>query len=292
MNELHTLLTRHCDEAITRTAIPRLIISRSDTPTALSSAIYYPLLCVIAQGKKRLFLGSEEFLYDASTYIVASADLPVCGQVIEAPYIGLTLGIDPDILTSLLLEMPLACANVTTSRALGVNNLEGDLSDALLRLVRLLDEPRHIPVLAPMIEREILYHLLLGQGGGMLRQLALPASQMSRISRAINLIRTRFDQSLRVEELAETSAMSPASFHRHFRAVTNMSPLQFQKQIRLNEARRRLLAKEADAATIGFEVGYESPSQFSREYRRLFGEPPGRDVTRTRLTLAGRQEPA
>ena len=160
--------------------------------------------------------------------------------------------------------------------------LEFDLLDPLLRLLRLLDSPRDVPALAPLIEREILYRLLLGPKGGMLRQLAQPNSQLSQISRAIDVIRRQYNDTLRVEELARTAGMSSTSFHRHFRAVTAMSPLQFQKQIRLQEARRMLLAQKADAARVAFDVGYESASQFSREYRRLFGAPPGRDMIRLR----------
>jgi len=169
---------------------------------------------------------------------------------------------------------------------MAVNPLDDDLLDPLLRLLRLLDRPRDIPVLAPLIEREILYRLLCGPRGEMLRQLALPSSQLSQISRAINLIRERYDKSIRVDQLARTASMSATSFHRHFRAVTAMSPLQFQKRIRLQEARRRLLSQEVDAARVSFDVGYESASQFSREYRRMFGAPPGRDAAQARRALA------
>jgi len=152
----------------------------------------------------------------------------------------------------------------------------------VLRLLRLLDQPQHVATLAPLVEREILYRLLLGSRGDMLRQLALPTSQLSQINRTIGFIRRRFDQPIRVAELADLASMSSPSFHRHFRAVTGMSPLQFQKRIRLQEARRRLLSEDVAAANVGMEVGYESPSQFSREYRRLFGAPPVRDASLAR----------
>lgn len=289
MSELCTLLSRHCPSGITATGIPRLVLSRSQTTTEMSAANYYPLLCVVAQGRKRIFLGKEEFIYDPSTYLIASVDLPVTGQVIEAPCLGVTLALDPKLLAALLLEMPPMAAGWAASKALAVNALEDDLLDPLLRMLRLLDRPDDIPVLAPLIEREILYRLLLGPRGVMLRQLALPSSQLSQISRAIHWIRNHYDQPIRIEELARVAGMSAPSFHRHFRAVTGMSPLQFQKRIRLQEARRLLLSEPTDAARVGFDVGYESPSQFSREYRRLFGAPPGQDSAKVRGTLAPRR---
>jgi AraC-like DNA-binding protein len=285
MSELRDLLLRHCQSEVTATAVRRLTLSRSETTTKLSAVIYYPLLCVVAQGRKRIFLGDEELEYNPSTYLVASIDLPVTGQVIEAPYLGCTLALDPGVLTELLLDMPSIAGDRTVCTAMEVNRLEDDLLDPLLRLMRLLDRPQDIPVLAPLFEREILYRLLRGPQGEMLRQSARPDSRLSQISRAIHLIRRRYDEPLRIEELARFAGMSATSFHRHFRAVTAMSPLQFQKQVRLQEARRLLLARSADAARISFEVGYESPSQFSREYRRLFGAPPVRDTARAQRTL-------
>lgn len=275
---------------MTPTVIPRLTLSRAHQATEMSAAIYYPLFCVVASGRKRIFLGSEEFCYDPNTYLIASVDLPVTGQVIEGPCLGVTLALDPGLLAEMLLNLPAAVPGErVSSKAMAVNPLEGDLLDPLLRLLRLLDHPRDIPVVAPLVEREILYRLLQGPRGAMLRQLALPSSQLSQISRAIRLIRQRYDQTLRVEELAQAAGMSAPSFHRHFRAVTAMSPLQFQKHIRLQEARRLLLSQQADAARVSFDVGYESASQFSREYRRLFGAPPGRDAKRVRGELVGRR---
>ncbi len=280
MSELRDLLARHCHHPTTTTAIPRLVLSRSEVATLPSAAMYYPLLCIVAQGRKRIFLGDQEFYYDPATYLVASVDLPVTGQVIEAPCLGCTLALDPGTLTALLLDMPPVARGPVASTALGVNKLEDDLLDPLLRLLRLLDRPHDIPVLAPLIEREILYRLLGGPRGEMLRQMARPDSRLSQISRAIAAIRRRYDQPLRTDELARLANMSATSFHRHFRAVTAMSPLQFQKQIRLQEARQMLLSQNIDAARVSFDVGYESPSQFSREYHRFFGVPPGRDRQR------------
>ncbi len=289
MSELGALLHRHCHNGSTATAIPRLTLSRSDVTTSPTHVVYSPLLCVIAEGRKRVFLGNEEFRYDPMNYLVTSLDLPVSGQVIEAPCLGLALALDLPTLAALLLEMPPITANRTTAKAMAVNKLDDELLNPILRLLRLLDRPRDIAVLGPLIEREILYRLLLGPRGEMLRQLALPASHLSQISRAIDVIRRRYDQSLRIEELARIAGMSAPSFHRHFRAVTAMSPRQFQKRIRLQEARRLLLSKNSDAASVGFDVGYESASQFSREYGRLFGAPPARDTARMRQTLAPRK---
>ena len=282
MTELCNLITRHCHQGLTPTAVPRLTLSRMDTTTELSAAMYHPLWCVVARGRKRIFLGHEEFRYDPNSYLIASADLPVSGQVVEAPCLGVTLALEPATLAALLLEMPTCSKERPTAKALAVNPLEDDLLDPLVRLLRLLDQPQDIPMMAPLIEREILYRLLLGPRGEMLRQMALPNSQSAQISRAISVIRQRYDQKLRVEELARAAGMSGTSFHRHFRAVTAMSPLQFQKRIRLQEARRLLLSQGVDAGRVGFDVGYESASQFSREYRRLFGAPPVRDAAQAR----------
>ena len=283
MKELRALITRHCHSPYTTTIISPLILSRSPAVSEPTAAIYHPLLCVVAQGRKRIFLGDEVFDYDPATYLITSVDLPVTGQVVEAPSLGLTLALDPRLLATLLLDMPTATGSQGVAKGMEVNALGPDLLDPILRLLRLLDQPQDIPVLAPLIEREIHYRLLLGSRGAMLRQLARPASQLSQIGRSINAIRSRFEQSIRIDELAQLAGMSTPSFHRHFRAVTAMSPLQFQKRIRLQEARRRLLSEQTDAARVGFEVGYESASQFSREYRRLFGMPPTRDTKRKRL---------
>lgn len=288
MSELASLLERHCHEEVTTTACPRLTLARACMQTEWSTAVYFPLLCVITRGSKRVFLGDEEFRYDPDTYLIASADLPVIGQVLEAPCQSVILALDPDLLASLLLGMPAYPGDRLACKAMAVNPLGEDLLDPLVRLLRLLDRPADIPMLAPLIEREILYRLLLGPQGGMLRQLALPTSQLSQIRRAIHLIQQRYDQPLRMEELAHTAGMSTPSFHRHFRAVTAMSPLQFQKKLRLQEARRLLLTREVDATRVSFDVGYESPSQFSREYRRLFGAPPRRDTRQRRASLLPR----
>jgi AraC-like DNA-binding protein len=281
-NELRDLIARHCRRPLTPTAIPRLTLTRWDAATTLTPAIVTPLLCVLASGSKRLLLGRHEYRYDPDVYLIASADLPVRGQVVVAPCLGLTLTVDPAVIADVLLALPSMLAVEAPPLALAVSSLDPDLSDALERLVRLLDHPDDIPALAGLIEREIVYRLLRGGQGEMLRQMALPGSHLSHIGRAITILRTRYDEKVRVEELARAAGMSVTSFHRHFRAVTAMSPLQFQKRIRLQEARRMLLARDVDATRVSLDVGYESPSQFNREYRRLFGNPPGRDAAQVR----------
>ena len=286
MNALGKLLDRHCPEPTTLTAIPRLILTRSEVPTKPHEAIYYPLLCVVARGRKRVLLGKETFDYDDHTYLVASAGLPATGQVVAAPYLGLTVGLRFEVFASLLLEMPAPEQPAPPDRALAISPLDDDLLDCLLRLLRLLDHPEHIPVLLPLIEHELHYRLLLGPQRDMIRQLGMPASQLSQIGRAFHLVRRKFDQTVRVGELARVAGMSVPTFHRHFRAVTSMSPLQYQKQIRLQEARRLLQTRHAKASGVAYAVGYESSSQFNREYRRMFSVTPGRDAA------AGQAAPA
>lgn len=241
-----------------------------------------PLLCVLASGAKRVVLGRDEYRYDADAYLITSADLPVRGQVVVAPCLALTLAIDPAIVADVLLSLPSMGTAQATPLGLAVSRLDADLTDALERFLRLLDRPADIPALAELIEREIVYRLLCGTQAEMLRQLALPSSHSSQIGRAIRIIRARYDEKIRIDELAHAAGMSVTSFHRHFRAVTAMSPLQFQKHIRLHEARRMLLSRDVDAGRVSLDVGYESASQFNREYRRLFGNPPGRDAALVR----------
>jgi AraC-like DNA-binding protein len=279
---LRKLIARHCRHPDTPTAIPRLRLSRPVATAALAPGLVTPLLCVLASGSKRLVLGRDEYRYDADNYLIASADLPVRGQVVVAPCLGLTLAIDPNVIADVLLSLPPPKTVQPTPLALAVNPLDADLTDALERLLGLLDRPADIPVLAGQIEREIVYRLLCGARGEMLRQIALPTSNISQISRTIGIIRTRYDEKLRIEELARTAGMSVTTFNRHFRAVTAMSPLQFQKRIRLYEARRMLLSRDVRATNVSLDVGYASATQFNREYRRLFGEPPRRDAAQVR----------
>lgn len=269
------------------TAIERVSLIRSSRLNEPVHLVHQPAVCIIAQGAKQVMLADEVYLYDASRYLVFSVDLPVTGQVVQAapemPYLCLRLDLEPGEIADLLLQSGVpAPAPQPASRGLYLSEASPSMLDAVIRLVRLLDTPEDIPALAPLAVREILYRLLRGEEGWRLRQIATPDSQAQRIARAIGLLKARFAEPLRIEELARAVHMSPSSLHHHFRAVTAMSPLQYQKQLRLQEARRLMLSENMDAATAGYHVGYESPSQFSREYSRLFGDSPARDLRRLR----------
>lgn len=284
--ELRTLIARHAEPLVARKLVGGLVVAAADRPTPLFAHVVEPVFSLVAQGAKRILLGERTFDYAAGRYLIASVDLPVSGQITQAsadaPFLGLSLLLKPDLMASLLLETGTPRQSEAELQGVAVSTLTEDLLEPIVRLLRLLDRPDDIPVLAPAIEREIYWRLLHGEQGAMIRQLGLADSRMAQISRAIRWIREHFAEALRVEELAEFVGMSVTSFHRHFLRVTSFSPLQFQKQIRLQEARTRLQSSSNDVATVGFEVGYGSPSQFSREYRRMFGVPPGRDSRRER----------
>nr|WP_315231916.1 AraC family transcriptional regulator [uncultured Albidiferax sp.] len=285
LKELCALIAQHCHGRRTATAIPRVGLVRSDTPTLPMGVVYQPMLYIVAQGAKQALLGDNIVEYAAGQYLVVSVDLPITGSVIqaspEAPYLALSLELDPAVLADMLLSLP-GTAQDAPLPGLAVSPVTPDLLDAAVRLLRLLGRPADIPMLAPLAEREILYRLLTGAQAPMLRQIALAHSRLAQVGRAIGWIRDHFAEPLRIAAVAQRANMSASTFHRHFKAVTAMSPLQYQKQIRLQEARRLLLAGQADAASIGFTVGYESPSQFSREYARMYGQPPLRDAVRLR----------
>jgi AraC-like DNA-binding protein len=274
-------------DGVHATAIERVSLLRISQRNDPAPVVHAPAMCVIAQGAKQVMLADEVYLYDASRYLVVSVDLPVTAQVVQAtpdtPYLCFRLDLDAGEIADLLLQSSVpAPGPQRASRGLYLSEASGSMLDAVLRLVRLLDTPEDIPALAPLAVREILYRSLRSEEGWRLRQIATPDSQTQRITRAIALLRTRFAEPLRIEELAREVHMSPSSLHHHFRAVTAMSPLQYQKQLRLQEARRLMLSENMDAATAGYHVGYESPSQFSREYSRLFGDSPARDLRRLR----------
>jgi AraC-like DNA-binding protein len=278
--------TSECEGTI-ETPVQGLFLHRIVRCGGPSHGIQTPALGVIAQGSKRVMVGDEHYVYDPMHYLVSSVDLPVVGQVTGAseaqPYLGMRLDLDVDEITALIRDENLPPAtNADASRGLFVNRLGTSMLDAVLRLLRLLDTPEDIPILAPLVKREILYRLLMNGQGARLRQIALHDSQTQRIAKAILLLRQHFDQPLRVEAIARDVHMSVSSLHHHFKAVTAMSPLQYQKQLRLQEARRLMLIDMTDAATAAHRVGYESASQFSREYSRLFGAPPLRDMRRWR----------
>jgi AraC-like DNA-binding protein len=267
------------------TAVPELELFRSSGPSLPTAVLYEPSLCLIAQGSKEVRLGDEVYRYDPAHFLLVSVDLPVCGCVTTAtagePYLGLRVTLDPATVGELLAdgaETPAAPA-----RGLAVSEIDPPLLDAVLRLVELADAPHDVPVLAPLVLREITYRLLTGGQGPRLRQIAAAGGPTQRITRAIRWLRDHFAEPLSVTELARQVRLSPSAFHQHFKTVTALSPLQYQKRLRLQEARRLMLGEGLDAAEAAYRVGYESPSQFSREYRRLFGTPPRRDVAALRV---------
>ena len=277
-------------DGFTETQVPRLTFIRSAEPYAPVPAVYEPAVCVVAQGMKRVILADEVHLYGRARYLVTAVDIPVQGQVLEAspqkPYLCLMLRLDVKAIASLVLESDIAPVDLPPSRGLYVSTASVELLDALLRLALLVETPADIAALAPLVEREILYRLLRSEEGWRLRQVGLAHTHSRRIARAIEWLRRHYAEPVSVERMAREAHMSASAFHEHFKAVTAMSPLQFQKQLRLQEARRLLLSEALDAATAGHRVGYGSPSQFSREYSRLFGAPPASDLKRLRAAQA------
>ena len=285
---LADLIERYCtSDGPNPTPIPGLSLFRASSTSTPICAIYRSILAVAAQGCKRLSLADETFHYDSRHYLITSVDLPVMGQITEAsperPYLCVVFDMDARRIAELAGSMPVAALPPASGPlGLGVSPLTTLVMDAVLRLGGLLDTPHDIPVLAPLYEQELLYRLLTGVQGARLRSIAAADGQGQRTARAIDWIKGNFDQPLSIDALAEAANMSKSSLHHHFKALTAMSPLQYQKQLRLQEARKIMLTEAVDAATVARRVGYESPSQFSREYRRLFGAPPMRDVTRMR----------
>ncbi|MBA4224634.1 AraC family transcriptional regulator [Bosea sp. (in: a-proteobacteria)] len=288
VEELARLIARFApSDGVHQTAIPRLKVVRLSQPSEPMHGLHEPALCIIAQGAKQVILGDRIYRYDAAHCLVVSLDLPVIGQVIEAtpdePYLCVKLELDPAAIGALMLEAPpLAETEPSSGPGLTISPMTPALRDAVIRLTGLLETPADIAVLAPLVEREILYRLLTGDQAARLRQIAVAESKLQQVNRAIGWIKRNYRKPFSVEVVAAEARMSPSALHQHFKAVTAMSPLQYQKQLRLQEARRLILAKAHDAASAGFQVGYESPSQFSREYSRLFGAPPLRDVARLR----------
>ncbi len=274
------------------TAIPGLSLFRREEPTEPISGMYQPSICMVAQGAKRVQLGDDTYVYDAQHYLITSVHLPTVVQIVEAspekPYLGLRLTFNLAELAQLMADSQLPPPrSQQSSRGMATGEVTLPLLGAFQRLLDLLDVHEDIPILAPVIQREIIYRLLVGDQGARLRQIAVAGSQSYQIARAIEWLKGNFAQPLRIDDLATQANMSTSTFHHHFRALTAMSPLQYQKTLRLNEARRLMLTERLDAANAAFQVGYESPSQFSREYNRLFGAPPLRDITSLRQTVAG-----
>ena len=264
--------------------LPSLTVYRSSELTGQVCGVYEPCVALILQGSKQVVLGGETLVYDAQHYLVSSLDLPAVATLLEAsaerPYLSLALRLDQREIAGLLLSgaLPALPPPPRDARAMATGALTAPLLDAVGRLVGLLDAPADIPALAPLVQREIFYRLLAGELGGRLRQMAAVGGQGHQIGQAIAWLRSHYAEPLRVEELAREVRMSLSSFHHHFKALTALSPLQFQKQLRLTEARRLMLVEHLDAATAAYRVGYESASQFSREYSRQFGAPPSRDI--------------
>lgn len=296
-DELAEQIAQHVAEDSSVEAAPGLFLYRFSSPTKPRYGVTEPSFCVIAQGSKEVLLGTERYRYDASHYLLVSAELPVTGHIVNAskeqPYLAVRIVLDPAVVAEVLIEAGLHASGMDGPvKVMAVSRLDVSLLDAVVRVVRLLDSPGDYGVLAPLVAREIIYRLCLGEQGGRLRQIAVSGGRAHRIAKAIGLLRTNHNKPLRIPGLARQLGMSVSGLHHHFKAATGMSPLQFQKQFRLLEARRLLLAGDVDAATAGYRVGYDDASHFSREYRRLFGEPPLRDAERLRGSAARRREPA
>jgi len=270
------------------TPIERVTLVRSSTVTMPLPNVYRPQLCLVAQGHKEVTLGDRVFRYAPGRYGVVTYDLPAIGHVVDAtpakPYLCVYLDFDPVMLGDLALRVPPPPQAPSPTIGKTVSDASADLLDAVLRLLRLLDNPAALPVLGPLAEQEILYHLLAGPDGARMRHVTASQGRVAQVGRAIGWIAKNFRQRINIELLAAEVGMSQSSLHEHFRAVTSMTPLQFQKQLRLQDARSLMLVENLDVATAAFRVGYESSSQFSREYRRHFGESPARDIARLRAS--------
>jgi AraC-like DNA-binding protein len=273
------------------TDVPGLVLTRRTSPAAPASGTYEPSVAVVAQGKKRVDLGQTTFIFDESRFLLTSVDLPIVGQVIEAsedvPFLCLLLKFEIPVVRELLgredIQVSVAPSD---SPAMATGEATVELLSACCRLVDLLDKPQDIPFLSGLIQREIIYRILRGPEGARLRAIATLGDQSHRTAKAIGWLRTNYAKALRVEDLAQIAGMGVSTLHHHFRTLTAMSPLQYQKHLRLHAARGRMLMDGLDAASAAFEVGYESASQFNREYSRFFGQPPMRDVRTLRLTNA------
>jgi AraC-like DNA-binding protein len=293
LQQLALLIRRHAPSNGTHlTAVPSLALMHATQLSEPLESVYKPSICVVAQGAKTATLADETYRYDPSTYLVTSVELPIIGRIIEAspeiPYLSLKLSFDADVIQDIVKEtnhpvfVPAeACRGIT------VNRTSPALLEAIVRLMQLLNAPEDVPILAPLVIREILYRMLQGEQGALIHQFAIIGSHAHNIAQAIQLINRQYDRPLVIEQLAKTVNMSTSAFHKHFKRVTAMSPLQYQKTVRLQEARRLMLTETVQASDAAFRVGYESPSQFSREYARMFGRPPMLDVQELRGSIAG-----
>jgi AraC-like DNA-binding protein len=290
MQELRALASR-AENKRTETGIPRVAMVQGEIPEHLLAAVYEPMINLILTGSKTMTVGDRTFHYDPATYFVMSVDLPAVGAVHPAatgePYLAVSLTLDAAIVAALIRDLPAKVCGALFGSGFSVAPVGDELLDAWVRMLRLIDRPDEIAVLAPAYEREILFRVLQGPLGWMLRDIASPHTALARIGVAINWIRHNFTEQIKVDALAEMVALSVSAFHRHFKAVTALSPLQYQKRIRLLHARSQLIAGQGSATSIAFSVGYESPNQFSREYARLFGLPPSRDLLKATRELRG-----
>lgn len=287
INELRAI-AMSAEDKWTKTGLPRVEMVRAE---ACSNQVYEPMLHLVLQGSKSLSIGDQVLRFEPATYFVVPVDLPAIGEIRSeksgGPYLALSLTLDPAVIAAMLADLAERPASKTASGSdFSVATATPELLDAWVRMMRLLDRPGDIAMMAPMIEREILFRILQGPHGGMLRQIARADSRLSQVRRAIDWIRAHFTEPFHVEPLASMAGMSVAAFYRHFRAVTAMTPIQYQKTLRLLKARRQLIFEPHDAASVAFSVGYESASQFSREYARMFGQPPVRDVARFKTPAA------
>jgi AraC-like DNA-binding protein len=283
LKKLTAAIERHTPpDGICGTALPGLILARNPKPTDPISLVVDPSICIVAQGAKEINLAGEVYRYDPAHSLLVSLDLPISARVVEAtparPCLAVRLSLDPSVVGELLADCPDTLPAASSARGLDVSPVEPQLLDVVGRLVALLDAPRDLPALAPLVIREVTYRVLTGPQGARLRHIATAGAAAQRIARAVRWLRDHFADPLRVESLAQKARMSPSGFHLHFKAATGLSPVQYQKRLRLQETRRLMLGEGLDAAEAAFRVGYESPSQFSREYRRMFGAPPRRDV--------------
>lgn len=288
LTELRALASK-AENRRTETGIPRVAMVQGGIPEHHLAAVYDPMINLILTGSKTMTVGDRTFHYDPATYFVMSVDLPAVGSVHPSaggePYLAVSLTLDPTIVAGLIRDLPVKVCSELFGSGFSVAPVNEDLLDAWIRMLRLMQRPDEIAVLSPVYEREILFRVLQGPLGWMLRDIASPDTALSRISVAINWIRQNFAQTIRVEALAEMAALSVSAFHRHFKAVTALSPLQYQKRVRLLHARSLLIAGQGNATSVSFGVGYESPNQFSREYARLFGLPPSKDLARATQDL-------
>ncbi|MGO4569668.1 AraC family transcriptional regulator N-terminal domain-containing protein [Rhizobium sp. 2YAF20] len=285
LTELRQLAAK-AESRPTETGIPRVAMVQGEIPQHKLASVYEPMINLILAGSKTMAIGDMTFRYDPATYFVMSVDLPAVGSVHPStdgePYLAISLSLEPATVANLLADLPRPSGGEIYSPGFAVAPVTSELLDAWVRMLRLMDRPNEIAALAPAYEREILFRVLQGPLGWMLRDIATPDATISRIGVAIQWIRENFAKPLRVDALADMAALSVSAFHRHFKAVTALSPLQYQKHVRLLHARSLLIGGEGNATSIAFHVGYESPNQFSREYARQFGLPPSRDAARLR----------